>query len=337
MSSYPPPYPQTIFNSEAFIPDSTTGITLEEANAKYLARTDVAVSVAQTTSFSDNITIGNTLLDYIPAQGLQIKSTVNNEAVFIRVLDGTGVTKQRIECNTTHTNLYDQTRFTNSTTPSTDYSYIQQSAGTLSLTNQINGGLVGLSCKTSAGASVTPIFFSGSGIILTPSQVATGNNGLTINSAIFGRNDIGANTFNGTLSYLTHPIGWSIVAQRSLSTLVSNQTTDTITVGTPTTVFNNLSNGVWRITAFCNNSVSEGASSSIKLGYGAPTGATVLNGDIAQIYHTNVGTISAFGQSWPELLLRTTGNGVTSINVNITINFSLRPTVAVFITAIKLA
>jgi len=44
------------------------------------------------------------------------------------------------------------------------------------------------------------------------------NGGLTIPTGpILGRNDTGANTFNGTLSTPTHPIGWTILATKTLT------------------------------------------------------------------------------------------------------------------------
>jgi hypothetical protein len=62
MASYPPPTDNfPIFDALAFLEPLNATITLAQADAKYLARQDIAISIAQTTSFSDNIRIGNSL------------------------------------------------------------------------------------------------------------------------------------------------------------------------------------------------------------------------------------------------------------------------------------
>ena len=168
MASYPKPSENLpIFDALVFLTPLNATITLAEADAKYLARQDTAVSIAQTTSFSDNITIGNSLLDYIPAQGLQIKPTVMSEAVFVRVLDGTGATKQRIECNQTHTHLYDQTRITESATP-TNYTSLQQTGESFALTNNITGGSLTLG---TALITTVPITLPTAGVAPSLAQI----------------------------------------------------------------------------------------------------------------------------------------------------------------------
>jgi hypothetical protein len=331
MASYPPPTDNApIFDSVFFNAVTESGISLGQASALFLARTDTAISIADTTSFTDNVTIGNSMLDYIPTQGLQIRPTVNSESIFLRVLDGTGATKQRIECNQTHTHLYDITRITESATPG-NYTTLQQVGSAMNIYNNVSSGSINLIAEGSGGTAFTVLTATQQNISVSPII------GFTVNGAIFGRNDTTANTFYGVLGYTYHPIGWTITATKVITNLISSVARNVLTDGTPTTVFNNLSNGVWRITACCNNSVSVGASTSILLNYGAPTGATVLNGDVTGLYYEEVQAISRFGRSWPELILRTTGNGSTTIVLNILMNFTVIPHVTVYVTASKIA
>ena len=327
MASYPPPEEQLpIFNAQEFLIPLNAMITLAEADAKYLARQDTAISIAQTTSFTDNITIGNSLLDYIPAQGLQIKPTVNSESVFIRTLDGTGATKQRIECNETHTHLYDQTRITESATPA-NYTRLQQTGTVMDLSNVTTSGTMTFQTRTSGGAPTIPLSLSSTSIAVAPSQTATGLNGLVNESAYFGRNDTGANTFSGTLGYTRHPISWTISASKAVAVPTSNTVVDVILNGTPTTVFNTLSNGVWCISCSCNNASTAGVITSITMGWGTPTGATIINGSTAQLYHQLTAGLTSFSTPFPDLIIRTTGNGTTAIICNFTATFSVQPTI----------
>ncbi len=339
MAEYPPPidnYP--IFDSLAFLEPLNATITLAEANAKYLARTDIAISIAQTTSFTDNITIGNSIIDYIPAQGLQIKSTTNSEALFLRVLDGTGTVKQKIECNPTHNHLYDATRITESATP-TNYTSLQQTGTVMDMSNTTTSGTMTFQTKTSGSVLTTPLSLSSSSITITPSQVATGLNGLVCNSAMFGRDDITANSFNGSLSYTRHPIGWVISATKTIAIPTSTVAIDVITQGTPIAAFNTLSNGVWKIGCICNNSPVLGTMQFVEVRWGAPTGATVINSGIGQLFHQyspNASLIN-FSKSYPDLIIRTTGNGTTTIMCNFTCTYSVQPTIQFNIWAVKIA
>lgn len=251
MAEYPPPTDNfPIFDALAFTAPLNATITQAQADVKYLARTGVAVSVADTTSFTDNITIGSALIDFVSGQGLELSST---------------------------------------------------------------------------------------SIIATPSQTATGLNGLVCNSAMFGRNDIGANTFSGTLSYTRHPIGWTISVSKAVAIPTSNVTVNIITAGTPTTVFNNLSNGVWKFGVTCNNDAGLGAMTYAVMSYGAITGGTAINGSTSQLYHQTTAGLSNMGLSYPELIVRTTGNGVTGIVINWICTYSVAPTITFNMWAVKIA
>ena len=336
MSVYPPPTDNfPIFDALAFLIPLNTTITVAEADAKYLARQDIAVSVAQTTSFTDNITIGNSLLDYIPAQGLQIKPTVNSEAVFLRVLDATGTTLQRIECNETHTHLYDQTRITQSAIP-TNYTSLLQTGSVMDFLNVGISGSMNFRVKNSAGTTMTPFTINSNAASISSSQVATGLNGLILGSALFGRNDTTANTFDGILGYTRHPLSWTISASKVVAIPTSNVVVDVILNGTPTTVFNTLSNGVWRISCSCNNASANGVVTSITMSWGTPTGATIINGTTAQLYHQITAGLTNFAAPFPDLIIRTTGNGTTAIICNMTATYSVQPIVTFSLFATKI-
>jgi len=326
MSEYPPPQDNTpIFNSQEFLIPLNATISKAQADATYLARTDTAISIANTTSFTDNITVGNAIIDYIPAQGLQIKPTVNSEAVFLRVLDGTGTTKQRIECNANHQHLYDVTRITDSVTPSS-YSTIQQSGNVLLLQNVINNSSVRIVSTDGFGASSTTFQASIFSIIMSPTTTISGLNGIQCNGAIFGRNDTVANTFNGTLGYTRYPLAWTIDFSKAVVIPTSNVTVDVISTGTPITAFNTLSNGVWRVSCTCNNASVPGVITSVTMGWGTPTGASIINGSTSQLYHQITAGLTNFSAPFPDIIIRTTGNGVTGLVCNFTATFSIQPT-----------
>lgn len=334
MANYPPPSENLpIFDALVFLTPLNATITAAEADAKYLARQDVAVSIAQTTSFSDNITIGNSLLDYIPAQGLQIKPTVNTEAVFLRVLDGAGATKQRIECNQTHQHLYDQTRLTDSATPTTNYTTLQQSAGgILTLENMASGSTTYLRNKTAGGVTRTPITLTSAGPVLTGEAAATGLNGIQNDGAIFGRNDTGANTFNGTLGYTRHPIGWTIVMNKVIANLPSANTNNIITFGTTNTEFATLSNGLWLLGCNISNATSVGVCSALSTQWGVGGGGTLLNTAQFTLVVTGLFQLDA-----SNAIFRATGDGITSIIYNVYPTWSMQPTFTFNMYAIKLA
>ena len=336
MAEYPPPIDDTpIFNSQEFLIPLNASISRSEADARYLARTGSAISVADTTSFVDQITVGSALIDYIPAQGVQIRPTVNSEALFLRVLDGTGTTKQRIECNETHQHLYDATRITESATP-TNYTRLLQTGTTLDMYNTTTSGTMTFRTETSAGAATTPLSLSSTSIAITPSQTATGLNGLVCNSAFFGRDDTNANTFAGTLGYTRHPVGWTIDFSKAVAIPTSNVTVDVISTGTPIIAFNTLSNGVWRISCSCNNASVAGVITSITMAWGTPTGATIINGSTSQLYHQITAGLTNFAAPFPDLIIRTTGDRVTGLVCNFTATYSVQPTVTFNLFAIKI-
>ena len=336
MTSYPPPtenYP--IFDSLAFLEPLNASISQSDADVRYLARQGNATSLASNTSFPSQINVGSGQLQYINGQGFQIRPTVNSEAVFLRVLDGAGVTKQRIECNATHQHLYDVTRITDSATPSS-YSTIQQSGNVLYLQNVINNSSVRIVSTDGFGGGSTTFQASIFSIIMSPTTVISGLNGIQCNGAIFGRNDTPANTFNGTLGYTRHPLAWTIDFSKAVVIPTSTVAVDVISTGTPITAFNTLSNGVWRISCTCNNAVVPGTITDVKMGWGAPTGATIINGTTAQLYHQITAGLTNFSAPFPDLIIRTTGNGVTGLVCNFTATFSVQPTVTFNLWAIKI-
>ena len=88
MSAYEPPtadYP--IFDSLAFQAPNSVSITIAEADARYLARNNIATSNASLTSFAGDITVGNSKLDYVSGTGLSINGTANGESIFMNVLN----------------------------------------------------------------------------------------------------------------------------------------------------------------------------------------------------------------------------------------------------------
>lgn len=339
MADYPPPidnYP--IFDALAFLVPLNVSITQANADIRYLARQGNATSIASSTSFANQVNIGSSQLQYINAQGFQIRPTVNSEAIFLRVLDGTGNVKQRIACNETHQQLFDQTRITESATP-VNHTTLQQTGTALDMYNTTTSGTIDFRTETSGSVATTPLSLSSTSIAITPSQVVSGLNGLVVNSAMFGRDDIGANTFNGTLSYSRYPIGWTISATKNIAIPTSTVAIDVITQGTAITSFNNLSNGVWRIGCICNNAPVLGTMSFVELRWNAPTGATVLNGGVGQMFHqiAPAAAIVNFSNSYPDLFIRATGNGTTAISCSFASTFSVQPTIQFNIWAIKIA
>lgn len=348
MANYPPPSENLpIFDALVFLTPLNATITTAEADARYLARQDTAISIAQTTSFSDNITIGNSLLDYIPAQGLQIKPTVMSESIFVRVLDGTGATKQRIECNQTHTHLYDQTRVTESATPA-NYTSLQQTGTVMDLSNVTTSGTMTFQTRTSGGSATIPLSLSSTSIAVTPSQTATGLNGLVCNSALFGRNDTTANIFSGTLGYTRHPVGWTIKLNKAITTWTSAVGFDVIAQVAPSTEFTALSNGVWKVGCCFNNTTNLGTSSFLVGSWGAPVGGTILNGNGATTSPYNGPTVlmtetasptalTNIGIVMPEATIQFTGNGTTNLVLWCYNQYTVQPTFTFNIWATKIA
>lgn len=340
MSAYEPPSEiDPVFNSLAFQAPNSVSITLAEANERYLARRDTATSTAILTSFAGDVTIGNSTLDYTAGNGLFIRTTANGEAMYLRTLSAAGGTLQKIELNPTHMLLFDAVRVTDSATP-TNYSLLQQSAGgILTLDNVTNSSTTYLRNRTSGGLVRTPITLTSAGPVLTGEANIAGLNGIVLEGAMFGRNDTAANTFNGTLGYTRHPIGWTISATKNIAIPTSTVAIDVITQGTAITAFNTLSNGVWKIGCLCNNAPVLGNMSFVELRWNAPTGATVLNAAIGQIFHqiSPAASLVNFSNSYPELLIRTTGNGTTALSCSFATTYSVQPTIQFNLYAIKVA
>ena len=277
MAAFEPPsatYP--IFDSLAFQSVNSASLTIAEADQRYLARQNVATSVATSTSFSGDITA-------LSFQG--------------------------------------QFKTFNTTTNASHYLNFSDSSST---------GIGNI--QKNAGLSYNP-----------STQVLTVNNGISIPTGpILGRNDTGANTFDGTLPYATHPIGWTIKFSKVVSTWTSGVAFDVIATGTPTTVFNTLSNGVWRIGCSVNNNTVNGNTSFMLASYGAFTGGTVINGSTGSgasgIFH-NFNTSLLGGTNWaysyPEIIVRTTGNGTTGLIINNQTTYAVQPTFTFNIWCIK--
>lgn len=159
MSAYEPPvavYP--IFDSLAFQAPNSASITLAEADARYLARNNIATSNTTLTSFAGDITVGNSTFDYASGTGLTIKTTTSGESIFANVLSGV-TTKQKFELNPNHTHLYDAIRITDSSAP-TNYTLLQQTTTTLNIDNQIAGSTTNIKTKTAGGSAVTALALS---------------------------------------------------------------------------------------------------------------------------------------------------------------------------------
>ncbi len=173
---------------------------------------------------------------------------------------------------------------------------------------------------------------------------ASGNavfNGIVCNGAIFGRNDTASNTFSGTLGSIQHPIGWTISATKTITSFSSNSSINIVTVGTQTSAFDNLSNGVWMFGVTCNNaSGNAGAITYVQLFYEALTGATAINGEVTSLVHrtqATSGNLGILGLSYPTLIIRTTGNKTTKINPLFYATFSVQPTMVFNMWATKIA
>lgn len=176
--------------------------------------------------------------------------------------------------------------------------------------------------------------------IINNTDANTGLNGLSITQgAMFGRNDTTANSFNGVLGYTRHPIGWTISATKNVAIPTSTVAIDVITQGTAITAFNTLSNGVWKLGCICNNNPVLGMMQFVEVRWGAPTGATVLNASIGQMFHqlSPAASLVNFSNSYPELIIRTTGNGTTTILCYFTCTYTVQPTIQFNIYAIKIA
>jgi hypothetical protein len=217
---------------------------------------------------------------------------------------------------------------------------LKQTNADADLINVSNNGKFAFKTKTNAGNITTPLSLTTNTVTISPNNDASGLNGLVCESAIFGRNDTGSNTFSGILGYTRHPIGWTISEIKDITTLVSTVAIDVIKEGTPITAFNNLSNGVWKIGCICNNGSlgSLGNMTFMELRWLQPIGATVINSTIGQLFHQyGSNSLVNMSQSYPELIIRTTGNGTTGISCSFTSTFSGQPKIKFNIWAIKIA
>jgi len=277
MAAFEPPTEITPeFNSLFFQTPNVASLSIADADQRYLARKNVATSVASSTSFASDLT------------GLSFQG---------------------------------QYRTFNSTEPTTHF------------LNFVNSSATGVgNIQKSAGLSYVP-----------STQVLTVNNGISIPTGpILGRNDTGANTFDGTLTTATHPIGWTIKFSKAFASFTSGVTFDVIAGGTPTTVFNTLSNGVWRIGCSVNNVTVQGNSTLSVLSYGAFTGGTVINGSTgtgaSSMFHNLVNNMTGtanWSYSYPEIIVRTTGNGTTGLIININTTYTVQPTLTFNMWCIK--
>jgi hypothetical protein len=341
MANYEPPTEiDPIFNSLAFQTPNNASITKAEADQLYLARTNVATSTASVTAFSGDVQVGNSVLDYTSGTGLVIRTTANGESMFLRTLSAGGATLQKIELNPTHMHLYDAVRVTESATPA-NYTLLQQAGTTATIESVVNTGTLRLRTRDTGGVGHNNIACTSAGVSLGGETALTGLNGTQILTALFGRNDTAANTFSGTLGYTRHPIGWTISASKAIAIPTSNVTVDVIASGTPTTVFNTLSNGVWRFGVTCNNSANLGTMTFAIMSYGAITGGSAINGTTGtaagNLFHQTTAGLSNMGVSYPELIIRTTGNGTTGLVVNWSCTYSAQPTITFNMWAIKVA
>jgi hypothetical protein len=179
----------------------------------------------------------------------------------------------------------------------------------------------------SSNASIT--VFAGQ-VQVSPPASNIGTNGLQVSSAIFGRNDTTANSFNGVLGYTYHPIGWTIIMNKVIATLPSAATSNIITFGTPNTEFTVLSNGLWLLGANISNSAGVGTCTALSTQWGA-SGGTLLN--TAQF---TLGVSGLFQLDGSNAILRATGNGTTNVVYNMYPTWSVQPTFTFNLYAIKL-
>lgn len=185
--------------------------------------------------------------------------------------------------------------------------------------------------RTGVASSNASITVFGGQVQVSPTPSNTGLNGLQVSSAIFGRNDITANSFNGVLGYTRHPIGWTIVMNKVIANLPSNLTTNVITFGTINTEFTTLSNGIWMLGANISNASSAGVCTTLSTRFAISAGGTLLN--TAQCSQPVSGT---FELDMNNTIIRVTGNGSTAIDYFIYTLWSVQPTFTFNLYAIKL-
>jgi len=207
MASYEPPvadYP--IFDSLVFQSPNSASLTIAEGDLRYLARQNVATSIATTTQFSGDVSVGNSILDYTSGQGLYIRGTANGESMYMNVLSAGGVTKQKIELNPGHLHLYDVVRFTDPT--SLAYTTINQTSSTnCDISNTLTpSSTINLITKTSGGSNITPLSLS--------STTSTFNLPITIGYTVTANTQLG---FTGTVV----GVGTASLTNNTIVTVVS--------------------------------------------------------------------------------------------------------------------
>jgi hypothetical protein len=181
----------------------------------------------------------------------------------------------------------------------------------------------------SSNASIT--VFAGQ-VQVSPPAANTGTNGLQVSAAIFGRNDITANSFNGVLGYTYHPIGWTITMNKVIANLPSGSTSNIITFGTANTEFNTMSNGLWMLGCNINNVVVPGIMTRLSTEWGI-TGGTILNAGANFTLDVSAGN---FRLDASNIIVRVTGNGTTGVVFNFLPTWSVQPTLTFNMYAIKL-
>jgi len=241
MSAYEPPtatYP--IFDSLAFVSPNSVSITLAEADARYLARNNIATSNATLTSFAGDITVGNSKLDYVSGTGLYINGTANSEKIIMNVLNGVAATKQKIELSTNHMDLYDAVRITDSSDP-TDYTLFQQSTTTLNIDNVVTSSTINFKTTSSAPASVTSLSLSSTAITAnlpitlgyTTTPTTSGQLGyrLKTNGTLTNTTMVSTTFYNFLTAGLSIPIGVWIVEffVQATATAVAGSVTSLLT------------------------------------------------------------------------------------------------------------
>jgi hypothetical protein len=180
-----------------------------------------------------------------------------------------------------------------------------------------------------SNASITN--FAGQ-VQVSPSASNTGTNGLQVQGAIFGRNDITANSFSGTLGYTYHPVGWTITMNKVIANLPSGSTSNIITFGTANTEFNTMSNGLWLMGCNINNVALPGVMTRLSTEWGV-TGGTILN--IGANFTLDV-SAGNFRLDASTIVARVTGNGTTSVVFNFLPTWTVQPTLTFIMYAIKL-
>jgi hypothetical protein len=187
--------------------------------------------------------------------------------------------------------------------------------------------------RTGVASSNASITVFGGQVQVSPTPSNTGLNGLQVSSAIFGRNDTTANSFNGVLGYTYHPVGWTITMNKVIATLPSGTTNNIITFGTANTEFNTMSNGLWMLGCNINNVAAPGTMTRLSTEWGVG-GGTILNAGANFTLDVSAGN---FRLDASNIIVRVTGNGTTSVVFNFLPTWSVQPTLTFNMYAIKLA